>query len=146
MTPEEKIIQITQSFRKVNQAFYKQMRSNADDLGVTTLQLYILRLLDEEPHQGLVEMAKKLSSSKSTISETVERLVKLAYIKRERSTKDRRVLVMTLTDLGKEKKTEAYHYFIKRLSGLEGMSQESVEKLLKLHEQIYNEIKLDGDE
>ncbi|SDK60615.1 MarR family winged helix-turn-helix transcriptional regulator [Sediminibacillus albus] len=142
----EKIEKIISSFREVNKVFYKQAWQNANDLGVTTLQLQILKLLEERPSLGLVEVASKLNNSKSTISGTVERLVKAGYVQRKRSDQDRRALVLTLTDLGLRKKQEAYRHYLERLDGLKTIDEQDAEKLIELHGLVLSKIKLDGDE
>ncbi|WP_407272595.1 MarR family winged helix-turn-helix transcriptional regulator [Radiobacillus sp. PE A8.2] len=145
MTNDQKINCIVQSFREVNQVYYKQLWKNANSLGVTTLQLQILRILDLQPNISLVDLANQLNTGKSTVSETVERLVKANYVERKRSEQDRRVVVMTLTQLGQEKKAEAYIQYVERLSGLQEINEEDIEKLIELHKKIINKL-LDGDE
>ncbi|QDP38840.1 MarR family winged helix-turn-helix transcriptional regulator [Radiobacillus deserti] len=146
MDKNEKITRIIQSFRAVNRNFLIHIKRNANDLGVTTLQLQILKILHENPEMGLVELANKIESSKSTVSETVERLVKAGYIERKRSPKDRRALVMRLTDRGETEKAEAHKEYMKRLSGLDALDDKEVQTLLSLHEKIIQNIKTDGDE
>ncbi|UFU01485.1 MarR family transcriptional regulator (plasmid) [Radiobacillus kanasensis] len=146
MDKNEKINRIIQSFRAVNRNFLIHVRSNAKDLGVTTLQLQILRILHESPDIGLIELANKVATSKSTVSETVERLVKAGYIERNRSMQDRRALVMRLTEDGVLQKVEAYKEYMERLSGLHALDDHEVELLLSLHEKIIKNIKTDGDE
>ncbi|WP_026770976.1 MarR family winged helix-turn-helix transcriptional regulator [Sediminibacillus terrae] len=146
MQENKKIESIITSFREVSKAFYKQMWHNANDLGVTTLQLQIMKLLEEQPELGLVEIANKLNNSKSTISGTVERLVKAGYVERTRSEQDRRAIVLTLTEAGVKKKKESYKSYLERMEGLKEINDQDVEKLVELHSLILNKISDNGDE
>lgn len=51
---------------------------------------------------SLTELAETALADPATVSGVVERLVKSGLVRRERSETDRRVLVITLTDRGKE--------------------------------------------
>ncbi|WP_053216927.1 MarR family winged helix-turn-helix transcriptional regulator [Virgibacillus senegalensis] len=146
MQNNKKIESIFTSFREVNKAFYKQMWHNANDLGITTLQLQILKLLEEQPDIGLVEIANKLNTSKSTISGTVERLVKAGYVERTPSKRDRRAIVLTATEEGAKKKKEAYKSYLERMKRLDELSDQDVQKLIELHSLILNKILENGDE
>ena len=77
-------------------------------------------------------VAKDLSVTVGTLTIAVNNLVKKAYVRRSRSEKDRRVVLISLTEKGKK----AYHHH-KRFhdemiqATLEGLSQEESEILVK---------------
>ncbi|WP_099158885.1 MarR family winged helix-turn-helix transcriptional regulator [Virgibacillus ndiopensis] len=146
MDSDKKIRDIIFSFREVNRFFYKQMWQHANELGVTIVQLQILKILSEEPNLSLLSLTKKMSAGKSTISSTVDRLVKADYVKRERSTEDRRAIILNLTPLGEEKKKEAHALFMQRLSKLHEISDSDVEQLIEIHQLIKEKIKITGDD
>lgn len=146
MNQEEKVQEIIYSFRGVNRFFYKQMWQHANELGVTLVQLQILKILADDPNISLQALTKKMSSGKSTISGTVDRLVKADYVKREHSKEDRRAIVLSLTKLGEAKKIEGNELYIKRLSRLNEIEEADIEKLLELHELIKDKIKVTGDD
>ncbi|MEC5426072.1 MarR family transcriptional regulator [Virgibacillus sp. C22-A2] len=146
MNSDEKISKTIHSFREVNKFFYRQMWQHANELGVTIVQLHILKILSEEPDLSLQELTKKMNTSKSTVSSTVDRLVKANYIERERSKEDRRAIVLNLTKLGEHKEKEGHALFFKRLSKLGDISEEDVENLLSLHQLIIEKINVTGDE
>ncbi|GAB3054656.1 MarR family winged helix-turn-helix transcriptional regulator [Virgibacillus ainsalahensis] len=146
MDKEEKISNIIYSFREVNKFFYKQMWHHANELGVTVVQLQIMKILSEQPDMSLLKLTKKMNIGKSTVSSTVDRLVKADYIKREQSEADRRAIVLNLTELGKTKEREGHALFYKRLSRLDEISDEDTEKLFELHQLIKEKIKVNGDE
>ncbi|WP_404450819.1 MarR family transcriptional regulator [Virgibacillus necropolis] len=146
MESEEKIHEVIQSFREVNRFFYKQMWQHANELGVTIVQLQILKILSDNPNISLQELTNKMSVGKSTVSSTVDRLVKAEYIIRERSEKDRRSIVLTLTKLGASKEKEGHALFYNRLSRLNEVDDADLEKLKDLHETIKEKIKITGDD
>jgi len=142
----EKTSKILHSFRKVNRNFYKQMWHHANKLGITVVQLRFLKTISDFPDISLLELTEKMEMSKSTASSVVERLVKAGLVKREKSKTDRRAIVLQLTALGEEKETEGHALFHERLERLNELSEEDVQKLLHLHEQIAEKISLDGDD
>lgn len=143
---EEKVQDVIYSFRDVNRFFYKQMWQHANELGVTIVQLQILKILSDKPNISLQELTKKMRTGKSTVSSIVDRLVKADYVKREQSEEDRRAIVLSLTKLGETKKVEGHGLFIKRLSRLNEIDEADIEKLIELHELIKDKIKITGDD
>jgi MarR family transcriptional regulator, organic hydroperoxide resistance regulator len=146
MEKDKKISSIISSFREVDKFFYKQMWHHANELGVTVVQLRILKLISQKPNLSLQELTEKMEINKSTVSATVDRLVKASYIKREQSTIDRRAIVLNLTVLGNEKEKEGHQLFYKRLRGLNDISDEDVKSLLKLHQLVKEKMNVNGDE
>ncbi|WP_042220764.1 MarR family winged helix-turn-helix transcriptional regulator [Oceanobacillus manasiensis] len=146
MEKEDKIRQITYSFRKMHHLFYKQMWHHANQLGVTVVQLQILKILDDEPNLSLAQLCERLNSGKSAVSTTVDRLVKANYIKRDHSKADRRAIVLTLTPLGKEKKEEGRAIYFQQLSPLGDISEQDMDELLRLHQLVQDKMNLIGDD
>ncbi|MBP1970379.1 DNA-binding MarR family transcriptional regulator [Virgibacillus natechei] len=146
MDKDEKISTIIYSFREVNKFFYRQMWQHANELGITIVQLQILKIIDEEPNMSLLELTKKMNVNKSTVSSTIERLVKAGYIEREQSEKDRRAIVLNLTEIGKERQKEGHTLFYERLKHLDEISDEDVNTLLDLHQLVKEKIQVTGDE
>lgn len=143
---EEKVQKIIYSFREVNRFFYKQMWRHANELGVTIFQLQILKILSEHPNISLQELTNKTNTGKSTVSSTVDRLVKAEYVKRESSEEDRRAVVLSLTKLGETKKVEGNALYLKRLSRLNEIDEADIERIVELHELIRDKIKITGDD
>ncbi|MCT1577266.1 MarR family transcriptional regulator [Oceanobacillus kimchii] len=136
MNDEEKITKIIHSFREVNRFFYKQMWHHANDLGITVVQLQTMKYISEQPNISLQQLAEKMNINKSTVSSTVDRLVKASFIKREQSTSDRRAINLNLTEEGKKKEAEGKKLFHARLHKLSEVSDEDTESLFRLHQLI----------
>ncbi|MFC4024110.1 MarR family winged helix-turn-helix transcriptional regulator [Oceanobacillus longus] len=146
MENNEKISSIIYSFREVDKFFNKQMWHHANELGVTIVQLQVLKLISKEPNLSLNELTQKMNINKSTVSSTVNRLVKASFIQREQSTSDRRAIILNLTELGREKEKEGHRLFYNRLRNLNDISDEDVKKLLALHQLVKEKIRVNGDE
>jgi MarR family transcriptional regulator, organic hydroperoxide resistance regulator len=67
---------------------------------LTSHQGSVLDHLDGQEHVSLQELALHMSVTPSTMSITVERLVKLGYISREKGKKDSRKIELLLTQQG----------------------------------------------
>lgn len=142
----ELIRNLLSSFREVNSAFYKQSWQHAKDLGITVVQLQILRTLNLNPGLSLQQLTEYLHTGKSTVSSTVDRLVKAGFILRESSEKDRRAIVLSLTELGREKEAEGHANFYKRVKGLNEIDPESISELLHIHSLIVKKLNDIGDD
>ena len=146
MEEYETIRKLISSFREVNQQFYQRTWQHADDLGVTIFQLQILRVLSTQSNLSLQDLTKELHVGKSTVSSTVDRLVKAGLIKREQSDKDRRAIVLNLTDLGREKQKSGQALFYERLKGLDHIPQDRIDELLEIHQLIIKNLKCIGED
>ncbi|BAC12029.1 transcriptional regulator (marR family) [Oceanobacillus iheyensis HTE831] len=140
MNAEEKITKIIHSFREVNRFYYKQMWHHADDLGITVVQLQTMKHISEHPNISLQELAEKMNISKSTVSSTVDRLVKASFLRREQSTSDRRAINLNLTEEGRQKEAEGKKLFFARLHELSEVSDEDTESLFRLHQLIIEKL------
>jgi DNA-binding MarR family transcriptional regulator len=134
-----KISRIMHSFREVNREFY-HLLNEPDQLGITIMQLLVLRSLKEEPNIGLGELAERLQVGNSTMSGIVERLVKAGYLVRKRSENDRRTLLLRLTDEGEEKQKETHNIFMKQMSKIVDIPDKEIEQLLQLHQLIIGKL------
>ncbi|GGE37302.1 MarR family transcriptional regulator [Pullulanibacillus camelliae] len=141
----EKIKKISSSFRQINHLYFSLLRSNSENSDITVMQFYVLSALAQQPDLSLGELADRLYTGNSTMSGVVDRLVKAGLVTRERSVNDRRLLVMRLTPLGKDKKKEMKKKFLDRLSGLADLPDEKVDQLLEIHQEILDRICIQGD-
>ena len=146
MEEYETIRQLISSFREVNQQFYRRTWQHADELGITMFQLQILRVLSIKENLSLQDLTKELHVGKSTVSSTVDRLVKAGLVKREQSSQDRRAIVLNLTDLGREKHEAGKELFFEGLKGLHDIPKERIDELLDIHQLIIKNLKSIGDD
>ena len=83
----------------------------------------ILKILQEKEKFYVTEIVQMLGITKSQMTSSVDKLLKLGYVDRMTDTKDRRKIFIALTDKGKElteeiisKIKELFHNAIKKLS------------------------------
>lgn len=74
------------------------------EYGLTSPQYNILRILQGHKGQGLpsLTIASQMVACVPDITRLIDRLVKSGYVRRERSTEDRRVVHVHITDAGKK--------------------------------------------
>jgi DNA-binding MarR family transcriptional regulator len=70
--------------------------------GPTARQLAVMIAIDENMGASQHELAEYTGIDRSTISQTVRRLVRRGLVRRKRNSKDRRAFKIVLTDEGRE--------------------------------------------
>ncbi len=70
------------------------------DLKFSKSEIFAILLIDRRKEITMSELAEYISVPMSTATGIADRLVKNHYLKRERSEKDRRIVVLKLTDKG----------------------------------------------
>lgn len=97
-------------FRRVLRRFEREinihLRDNGCCSGVTMSQCHVLLSIYEKKETTTVELAKDLAIDKSNLSRIVESLVKLGFVERITSKKDRRYSKLRITTKGKSKSIE----------------------------------------
>ena len=71
-----------------------------EDLGITYPQYLILMVLWEEESASVTELGNKLMLSSNTLTPLLKRMEKNGILKRARSKKDERKVLVTLTEKG----------------------------------------------
>lgn len=92
---------------RLQQSFYKTMRTLGPELsdhleeGLTGEQFILLEVLQNKGHMTSSQLAEEFQVKPSAITAMVERMYKNEFVTRERSTNDRRVVYVKITDIGK---------------------------------------------
>lgn len=89
-----------QSVRRIVRALHADSTSVEEAHGVTGAQLFVLRQLAEDEPRSIGELARRTSTTPSTVSEVVSRLVGRGLAARRPSATDRRVAAVSLTESG----------------------------------------------
>lgn len=82
--------------------FSKSMPFAPGAVEMNTLEFYVFMFVALKGPNPMSEIARKLSVSKSNITAVVDKLESKGYLKRLRSSTDRRVVHVTLTEGGEE--------------------------------------------
>ncbi len=91
------------SIRQIIRAIDLHSRYLAKNYGLTGPQLLILKEIAGLKDTSVGEIAKGVSLSQATVTSILDRLEKLKYIKRKRSDKDKRKVIVRITKSGSDK-------------------------------------------
>ena len=94
--------QVLVNLRKIIRATDLHSRRLSKQAGLTTPQLLILQAIQELGGVSISTLAKKVTLSQATVTTIIDRLESRTLLKRQRSTKDKRVVHPALTELGEQ--------------------------------------------
>jgi DNA-binding MarR family transcriptional regulator len=99
--------QLCFSIYAASRAITKVYRPFLDKLGITYPQYLVMLILWENETITLRDLGNKLYLDSGTLTPLLKRLESMEIIKRQRSTKDERILCVTITAKGLQMKQEA---------------------------------------
>ena len=94
--------EIDENLREINKILNRDLKREMIRLDLGLSHFYILTTLYRKKVLSSGNLAKSLDVRNSTITSLVDRLVKLSLVKRRRDERDRRVVLVELTDKGKK--------------------------------------------
>jgi len=94
--------EIDENLREINKILNRDLKREMIKLDLGLSHFYILTTLYREKVLSSGNLAKSLDVRNSTITSLVDRLVKLSLVKRRRCERDRRVVLVELTDKGRK--------------------------------------------
>ncbi|EZP76836.1 TrmB family transcriptional regulator [Parageobacillus genomosp. 1] len=132
--------EIMYSVFRMQKALYRLVREDAARVGITEVQLMILYTLWKKENIRLNDLAEKLNLSNSNVSGTVDRLVNAGLVVREISKHDRRAVILSLTDKGRETIKKAFNHesvLIQRLKRIEqAFNEEEILQYLSIQRKM----------
>ncbi|MFT5583932.1 MAG: DNA-binding MarR family transcriptional regulator [Cognaticolwellia sp.] len=142
---------VLRSLRRIIRQVSAHSRSLSSVSGVTVPQMLCMRAIadagakDSSAEVTSRAVAQAVQLSPSTVSGVMERLVQAGLVLRERSTKDRRRVHLSLTPAGKDTLSAAPNPLQERfLSRLQGLPKSEQEQLLEALERVVQ--LMDADE
>jgi DNA-binding MarR family transcriptional regulator len=111
-----------------NLAYGKAYRPLLDELGLTYTQYITLICLHEQDGQSVGELGEKLFLESNTLTPILKKLEAMGYVRRQRSTADERVLVVSLTDKGRRLREQARGKNLVAASGLGAQEFKNLQK------------------
>ena len=122
----------------------------AAQFGLTGPQLTVIKLLEELGDLSLSSLSERIRAQNSTVTGIIDRMEREGLVKRERSTADRRMVFIRLTDKGRELargiEVEPLEIFRHALASLpEGDVGELLRILMKLHKNVLSRVEGGGD-
>lgn len=118
--------------KKLVRVFQLFERDQIRIYGVTTSQCYCLLELLKTEKLTMFEMSQKMNLNTSTMTRIVDNLVRDGLIKRDRDERDRRIVVLLLTEKGREtavQVNESIHRYYKKI--LENLPEGDLNTVLK---------------
>lgn len=104
-------------------------------------------LYDHDSKLTMKQIAKRIGKDKSTVTPLVNKLVKLGYIRKEKSEKDKRTTYLILTDKGKEIESKYREISEEVISmAYKDFTEEEKEVFLRLLKKLYTNFDFDKEQ
>ena len=99
---------------------------------ITNNDMHVIEAIGQDAPRNMSAVARDLSVTVGTLTIAVNSLVKKGYVRRERSQKDRRVVLISLTDRGDRAYLHHQNFHEEMIRAtLEGLSEEETAVLVK---------------
>ncbi len=137
-----KAYDVWREFIKTWKTWYRASEKNLLSLGMSTVEYRILKNLLERGPLPMIELANINMVTQGWVTGVVDKLEKNGFVRRERSSKDRRVINIEITNKGKIifKKIEELHIkFIE--DSLRNFNEEEKYNMIHLLDKIENNVK-----
>jgi DNA-binding MarR family transcriptional regulator len=126
---------ILRALRRISRAVDLHSRFLVSTFGLTGPQLVCLRALGQRGLATPSELAKEISLSQATITGIIDRLASRQLVTRERTSRDRRLVTVRLTDAGKALIDQApsplQESFLEKLQALSEAEQRNIRESLE---------------
>jgi len=132
----EKLYEIVKSFRQVNQVFHQALLRSAKQFGLTPIQLFVFKVLRDNPNIGLAQLADQIQLGNSTMSGVIDRMVRAGLVIRERSEEDRRSVTLKLTEEAHRVWDRTNEERLQKLEPLSALPENDLAELLRIHSSI----------
>jgi DNA-binding MarR family transcriptional regulator len=129
-SPEDAVIKVERLLRHVAFIIKKRGRDILVDFGITSPQFSALLALREHPNITMGELCDKLFLACSTATDLVDRMEKNGFLERKRDTQDRRVIRLSMSEMGKRVISEVVAARRRYVSSiLEKLTEEEINQL-----------------
>jgi DNA-binding MarR family transcriptional regulator len=116
MDRQEQIRQIVELERRASRLLRQHPFDAWMDLSLTTAQLKSLFFIDNEGSTNFTKLATALGVTSSNMTGIIDRLVEQGLVSRKENPEDRRVLLLNVTEKGKELLTNLRERRVKQMS------------------------------
>ncbi len=122
--------QVLVSLRQIIRAIDLHSKHLERESGLTGPQLLVIQSISQSDMVTAGQIAREVNLSQATVTTILDRLEKKAYVTRERSQKDKRKVLIRLTEAGelilKQAPTLLQESFINNFEGLEEWDQNQI--------------------
>lgn len=145
MTVSEEILH---AYLAVTQHASRQFRLHFGRVNLTFPQALVLDVLDEQSPLPISLLAERTGSANSTVSGIVDRLEKLGMVRRERGSRDHRVIYVALTEeyrqLSGRTNEKVRDYFARLMEKLDEGEQRATLEVLRRLDKLLREAEEEG--
>jgi DNA-binding MarR family transcriptional regulator len=114
----------------------------ASQHGLTGPQLTVVKLLETFGDLSLSSLSERIRAQNSTVTGIIDRMEREGLVKRERSTTDRRVVFIRLTEKGRKLASEIRVEPMELFRGaLESLSRDDVRDLLRIMSKLQKRVR-----
>ncbi|MDP4128214.1 MAG: MarR family transcriptional regulator [Bacillota bacterium] len=141
--------EVLDSFVEVNKKIYELLKKDAEQAGLTVVQLATLHNLSSRPNIHLGDLASQLRMTNSTMSGVIDRLVHSGLVERAIPPENRRSVSINLTEKGKDliaQITSKGSIFVKKVNSVMDLPEEELQQLLRLHKLVLSKLALEEEE
>ena len=122
------------SLRKIMRAADLHSQKLMKESGLTAPQLLVMQAIEKEGSPSTSTLARHIAVSQATMTRIIDRLERAGLVRREKSSKDKRVVNISLTDAGNTKLESAPEplqaEFLRRFPKLEDWEQQMLKSSL----------------
>lgn len=122
------------SLRKIMRAADLYSQKLMKESGLTAPQLLVMQAIEKEGNPSTSALARHIAVSQATMTRIIDRLERAGLVRREKSSKDKRVVNIGLTDAGQAKLESApealQEEFLRRFRKLEDWEQQMLKSSL----------------
>ncbi|MFC4766162.1 MarR family winged helix-turn-helix transcriptional regulator [Effusibacillus consociatus] len=146
MGSESKLRELEEVFSQVKRKITMEWNKHLEP-GISGSQVWMLHILEEKGSQKVSELAEALEISLPAVTGLSDKLIASGYAQRERSEEDRRIVLLHITDKGKEMlKSIREQRRLMMKKHYEGLSDEDLDHLIRIYHQVLKNIQSKGAE
>jgi MarR family transcriptional regulator, organic hydroperoxide resistance regulator len=129
---ESKGIRVTKVLKKIHQVVKQRMEEHFKDSNLTVPQGMLIGILAHHGEMKVSDLSEKLGLSNSTVSGIIDRLERQGVVERVRSSEDRRIVYISLSDSAKKNSQKYYENINNTFDKiLDKATREELEVILK---------------
>lgn len=145
---ETSIESVMVALRQVIRATDIHSRSLIKTTGLTTPQILLLQILINKGELSVGALAREMNLSQATVTTILDRLASRGYIVRNKSEQDKRMVKVTITEVGrgivKDSPVPLQEQFVNRFRALEDWEQSMIIASLQKVARMMDAAEVDG--
>jgi len=130
------------SMTKVHKVMNQVSSVSFEDKVATMLQMQALSFLNSKPQSTVGELAETLNMSSSSVAQFTDRLVKANLVIRKLDPEDRRIVRLSLTQIGEKELNKIQEELIVKMSEfLAYISEKDLKEMIQINKRLLRNFK-----